>query len=442
MNNYIHSFKLKNFFSFKEEAVFSFVVDKKAPDSKAYVVADSGERISKVGMVVGPNAAGKTNLFRALDIIKKMISTDISDTINRGKRSPSLFSPFSFFVPFSGNETEETMLSVDFNIGERVYEYVVFLDTINKVVSREFFSVKDMTKQRKTKKEIFSRVYDQSTKKTSIKFDKDRMSMPDDIEGALSAFSQFGVISVLRSVDQNNVFGKEIYSFWDIVLTNVGDVEDLLIGKQENNSIFNSTDVYSLLSSVCQHSYSEDIYEKHPVIKKEMEELLSRFDTGIESVTIEKKEALNDKKEKASKQVNITTKHTIDGKSVDMDFRYDSAGTRQMYLILSSLLKTKRDGGLVAIDEIDINLHPLILLEIMNLFLGEVVNKENAQFIFSTHAHSVMRTADKHQVYIVEKDEDGRSDIYRLDSLRGVRVDESYFSNYLAGKYGGIPHIH
>ena len=51
-------------------------------------------------MVVGPNAAGKTNLFRALDIIKKMISTDVSDTANHDKKHPSLVSPFSFFTPF------------------------------------------------------------------------------------------------------------------------------------------------------------------------------------------------------------------------------------------------------------------------------------------------------------------------------------------------------
>ena len=94
-----------------------------------------------------------------------------------------------------------------------MYEYIVFLDNVNKVVSREIFNVKNMTRQRKTKKEIFSRVYDQVTKKTSIKFDKDRIFMPDDIEGTLSAFSKFGIVSVLRSMNRDNEFEKEMYSF-------------------------------------------------------------------------------------------------------------------------------------------------------------------------------------------------------------------------------------
>ena len=236
---------------------------------------------------------------------------------------------------------------------------------------------------------------------------------------------------------------KKCIPFWNTILTNVGDVEDFLMGQRESDPIFASTVAHSAISSIFQLSHSRAVYEEHPDIKEEMEKLLSRFDTGIESVAIkDKKEILDDKKKKAIGKPDITTKHVIDGKSVDMDFRHDSAGTRQMYLILSNLLKTKRDGGLVAIDEIDINLHPIILLEIMNLFLGEVVNKKNAQFIFSTHAHSVMRIADKHQVYIVEKDKDGRSDVYRLDSLKGIRADENYFSKYLAGEYGGIPNIH
>ena len=166
MSNYIHSFKVKNFFSFKEEVVFSFVVDKKAPDSEAYVVADSGERVSKVAMVVGANASGKTNFFRALGLIRNMISTNTPLSSNRVPSDrnvvadSSVFSPFLFFIPFCGNEEEETMLSVDFNIGKKMYEYIVFFDNVNKVIAREVFNVVDKLKQRKTKKMILSRVYE------------------------------------------------------------------------------------------------------------------------------------------------------------------------------------------------------------------------------------------------------------------------------------------
>ena len=228
---------------------------------------------------------------------------------------------------------------------------------------------------------------------------------------------------------------KKYVLFWSIMLPDVDEVSGVLnrrLGKEITFTPF--------LSSIVQLIRSEYIYEEFPDIKKNMEEILGRFDTGIQEVAIKKKKELDNKGNKSERR-DIATKHIIDGKLTDMDFIYDSAGTRQMYVILGNLLKTKRDGGLVAIDEIDINLHPIILSEIMSMFLGEVSNKKNAQFIFSSHVHSLMTELDKQQIHIVVKDRDGRSEVYRLDSVKGVRANENYFGKYLAGAYGGIPHI-
>ena len=432
MNNFIHSFRIKNFFSFKEQSEFSFIVDKKAPRSDAYVVAESGERVSKVGMIVGANASGKTHLFRALELIKKMIALDV--VFKEGDTDPE-FSSFTSFVPFAGNEEKETELSVTFNIGTGVYEYTVSFDNINKVVSREVFAITDKTVERKTKKEILSRVYDKNTKKIVVKFDKDRVQIPDNVESALSTFPRFGVMCMLRTLDEDNAFAKEIGSFWSVVLPDVDEVSDAVNRMLKDNSAF------ALSSLPFLHaSESTSTYEKHPEIKVGMEEMLERFDTGVQGVAIKKKKELDGKGEEIER-IDITTKHLIDGKSVDMDVRYDSAGTRQMYIILANLLKTRRDGGFVAIDEIDINLHPHILSEIMSMFLGDVLNEKNAQFMFSTHVHFLMAELDKQQIHVVEKDESGRSEVYRLDAVKGVRSTENYFGKYLAGAYGGIPRI-
>ena len=141
MNNFIHSFRIKNFFSFKEQSEFSFLVDKKAPQSDAYVTADSGERISKIGMVIGANASGKTNLFRAFELVKKMIAVNVFFKADSDKKDILSFSPFTSFLPFLGNEKEETELSVTFNIGKKVYEYTVSFDNLSQVyIPRDFHS--------------------------------------------------------------------------------------------------------------------------------------------------------------------------------------------------------------------------------------------------------------------------------------------------------------
>ena len=263
--------------------------------------------------------------------------------------------------------------------------------------------------------------------------------MSDDVVGALSALPMLGIIPVLRSIDQDNTFVKEICSFWDVVFTDVDSFGN--ISEEQKGHGFAFDPFLSSFLQTLRFSNTTDIYEKYADIKEEMEGLLSKFDTGIKSVEIKRKKSLDDN-EISPEKINITTKHGIDGKLVDMDFMHDSAGTRQMYLILAHLLKTKKDGGFVAIDEIDINLHPHLLEEMINLFLGEVVNKKNAQFLFSSHAHLLMNKIDKHQIHIVEKGENGESGIYRLDSVKGVRSAENYFGKYLAGVYGGVPNIY
>ena len=434
MNNFIHSFTIKNFFSFKEKSEFSFIVDKKAPQSDAYATANSGERISKVGMVVGANASGKTNLFRALGLIKKMIAVDALFMV-RGEEDKLPSSPFKSFLPFLGNEKNKTELSVIFNIEKKVYEYAVSFDNLNKVISQEIFTVKDKTKERTTKKEVLSRVYDKDTQKTVVKFDKNRIQVPQSIEDTFSALPEVGIMSVLHKLDNDHAFVKEICSFWDVALPDINEVSDILSKEMGNHLAFTP-----FLSTISHIVRSGNIYEKYQDIKKDMEGMLEKFDTGIREVSIKKKKELDDKG-KESEKTNITTRHLIDGKLFDMDFQHDSAGTKQMYFILGNLLKTKRDGGVVVIDEIDINLHPLILSEMVSVFLGEVSNKKNAQFMFSSHVHSLMGELDKYQIHIVEKDENGRSEVYRLDSVGGVRSNENYFGKYLAGAYGGIPRV-
>jgi hypothetical protein len=48
---------------------------------------------------------------------------------------------------------------------------------------------------------------------------------------------------------------------------------------------------------------------------------------------------------------------------------------------------------------------------------------------------------DKYQIVLVEKDENGMSDTWRLDDVAGSRLDENYYAKYMAGAYGAVPKI-
>ena len=75
----------------------------------------------------------------------------------------------------------------------------------------------------------------------------------------------------------------------------------------------------------------------------------------------------------------------------------------------------------------------------VNLFGSEETNSKGAQLIYTTHMPTLMTDLSKYQIFLVEKNKDCESEVYRLDEVQDVRNDDNLFKKYLAGAYGGIP---
>lgn len=89
------------------------------------------------------------------------------------------------------------------------------------------------------------------------------------------------------------------------------------------------------------------------------------------------------------------------------------------------------------VDELNIKLHPLLLKFIVDLFYEQ---DSAAQLIYTTHDTTLMdkRFFRRDQIWFVQKDEYGYSDLVALSDFR-IRSDASFEKDYLAGVYGGIP---
>ena len=103
------------------------------------------------------------------------------------------------------------------------------------------------------------------------------------------------------------------------------------------------------------------------------------------------------------------------------------------------MLQALSKGGVVVLDELDVNLHSEMVLALIDLFIQPETNPKSAQLLFSTHSHLLLSKLDKYQIILVEKNGKGSSESWRLDEMSGVRADENYYSKYLAGAYGAVP---
>ena len=123
--------------------------------------------------------------------------------------------------------------------------------------------------------------------------------------------------------------------------------------------------------------------------------------------------------------------------------KYESCGTKRVVAMLRIIVQAlnEESGGIAAIDELDAYLHPDIVELLVKLFTSPVTNPNGAQLLFSSHSHQLLAEFDKQQITLVEKDEHGQTNVWRLDEVEGVRADDNYYTKYIAGAYGARPNI-
>jgi hypothetical protein len=188
---------------------------------------------------------------------------------------------------------------------------------------------------------------------------------------------------------------------------------------------------------------SAEWYEKNPSMRDQMRKLLARWDLGLADVVIKEYETSD-----ASDPSGATKRkrwfpwgvHSDKNGSYTLPFYEESSGTRSAFTLLVSILAVLASGGVMAYDELDSDLHPMMLPPLLDLFSDPETNSQGAQILFTTHQVNVLELLQKSQVVIVEKD-GLESHAWRLDELEGVRSDENRVARYLAGAYGGTPRL-
>ena len=206
--------------------------------------------------------------------------------------------------------------------------------------------------------------------------------------------------------------------------------------------------------------------------KKQILDILHRFDIQIEDIAIKEREfvpivipanleisdrdravidSLNTFFEKGSGEelpprVIIYRKTYENGKESSIEEfdlrRQESDGTKKLFALAGSLARSLETGKTIVVDELESKLHPLVTKEIVKLFNSKISNKKNAQLIFTTHDTNLLQGNHfrRDQIWFTEKDKYGSSHLYSLLEYK-PRKDASFQKDYINGRYGAIPYI-
>jgi hypothetical protein len=383
-------------------------VNGNAPENNGYFVAKSGVRLSKVETVIGPNASGKTNLLKILPFLKWLV---IDSLVKSKPEDLIVVQPFAF----GEAKDQPTELAVVFEIDGKVYSYSISLNK-QKIISEEL-KLTSFVKEKNSSKKIFSRSWNET--KNHYDFSGDNFGVPN-LENLLR--KNASVIGSVYQINPNHKEIEEIVKYWQRIETNV--IEAGWLGD------------HLLINRLPQWFEALVFYSENDNLKQEAEKLISRFDLGLKGIKFSK-----EKEENRLTIKDVQAVHLLNGEEQSLPVQYESSGTKQLFVLLKSILAALEKGSIAIVDEFDVNLHPEMVMALFDLFIQPETNPKNAQLLLSTHSHMLLSKLDKYQIVLVEKNENGISEAWRLDEVSDVRSDDNYYSKYIAGAYGAVPKI-
>ena len=398
-------FSVENFRSFKTKAVLSLEAsaDKELLNN---IVEDQKQRILKGVAIFGSNAAGKSNIFKALTAAILMIR--YSNTRQVGE-------PLAMMVPFAFDE-ESVKKPCSF-------EFVFLVD------KKKYVYGFAATSERITNEYLY--VYN-SSRATTV-FERDEKNE--------YRFTSSAAAKKLKPITVHNTDNKLFLA--TATAWNYEGTRDALMW------FMNGINTYS-------PDYQQMLNITGPMFEQDTDASLSSFTNGIlheadiniADYNIESRELPISSPQPGvsvvGKEYTITTLHRVEnGKAYALNLRDESNGTINLFFFAPIIKRAFETGETLCIDEFDESLHPLLVQYLVSLFSKPEINKNNAQLIISTHTSGLMNLKHlrRDQIYFVEKDNHtGCSTLYSLDEF-SPRTREDIQKAYLLGRYGSIPNL-
>lgn len=261
------------------------------------------------------------------------------------------------------------------------------------------------------------------------------------------------------TVAEEYLFGRHISQPSYDVLFDRDSEGVFLCQTWEETDVSELTDQLPLLYFLCLHKKDDELSSIHSFFQNI--EYLSGHQAKKEALEslikskIKKEELLShlsaldlDITDVRSSSRGIVITHTIQKKQAEFAWEEESAGIRQLLCLLAAILASRENGSLLLVDDPETHLHPKALGYLYRLAGNTQDAETGSQLLTATHETSNMNNGlfRRDEIWLAEKNGDGSSSLYTLalylkENGEKVRKDETYFKQYLEGRYGADPAI-
>ena len=414
-------FSATNFLSFRDETVLSLSTNKDNSHSEN-LLSFKNERILPSVAIYGANAAGKSNLHKALTAAIIMIRNSNNLQVDQ----PLMVTPF---LLDSKSRFDKTKFDFIYTYNDVKYEYGFVLDSNQ--VWEEY-------------------LYEYKSSKPSLIFERSEINKYKFTTKTKSQLSQIvdkntsNKLFLATATSWNSDLTRDAY-MWFATMIDTYDsqnLEDLMYTEFDRHQNNNDSSLNTFMLHLLQKADFNISNFNYESIKREVNQLPFELPPELQGLMNPIPSA-----KKVLEQRRIVTSHQVvengEKKEYPLNYFDESNGTKRLFTYGPVLKNALENGRTIIIDEIDNALHLAMTKSLIEMFQNPNINKNNAQLIFNTHEISLLdlNLFRRDQIYFVEKNnKTGVSDLYSLDEF-SPRKSENIQKGYLQGRYGAMPFV-
>ncbi|MHB8255148.1 MAG: AAA family ATPase [Acidiferrobacter sp.] len=422
-------FSVVNFRSIRARQTLSLVA---SPDSKhlagnVFTDKDDALRLLRSAVIYGPNAAGKSNLLRALHTLQQLVQNSATGT-QEGQRLP--VTPFLLSKASAEQPSEFEIIFIADDGVRYHYGCTVSAERVHK----EWLVAYPQGRPQRW----FEREYVMEKGVYNWWFGP-RFKAERAERKVWQEFTRPNALFISTAIQLNNEQLKPVFTW----LTQKLIV--LIPGTGVNWNPYLSINLLREVSGqdkIMHFMRAADIGIDRLELR---EEPLSQFSAPISAppgapfidIMISPGTAV-------SKRLRLLAWHKRSDTGEEVSFNLmedESDGTKKLFEFIGGWLRALEWGAALFVDELDRSLHPHLTRFLVGLFQNPG-NTQNAQLVFTTHDTTLLDTdlLRRDQIWFVEKDPERSSHFYSLLDY-SPRKDEALERGYLKGRYGAIPFI-
>ncbi len=431
-------FSVENFLSYKEQQVFSMVAGKQTKH-KDHIFEVKGKRLLKSSFFFGANAAGKSNLFKAIRFAQNIIINGIKKNTltNMHFRIDSSYAErpgvFQFDI-YSHNNFYSYGFSISYKKAAIEEEWLYLCGSSDVAI----FERKNIEGKNEIKTDW--EFVDENQKQNFMVFSE---NVPDDK-------------TLLLEISERKLIEFDDFEAYRVVMQWVKDLLVILPVSRYKDKINlvnndNQFDLGKLLNSF------DTGIEKITIGEKKIEDFLDFLPENIKNDLIKKIEDelnnLNSENKfielefsgqffrftKKDNQIIATQLLMNHGNDKDpFELSDESDGTQRLFDLVP-VLRTDNMGKVIFVDELDRSFHTKLVQQFIQLYYEKTIGVES-QLIATVHDSNIMdlNLLRQDEIWFVERKDDHCTHIYSLNKFQ-ERFDKKIEKDYLLGRYGAIP---